>query len=743
MKRLDLPIRGMDCPGCASRVQEALQEVEGVTSARVLLAGAKAVVEYDEDVSDPRRFSEAVASAGYSVVPEAGAVAGLPGPPDAAASDGGTTGDLRRAEGEAFARRAMAVTGLVFGVVLLVVVVGEWFGLFEAATEWVPFPVGVVIVALVGWPAFRGVVLAARRRRVISHTLMTLGVVAALVIGQWVTAAVVAFFMRVGDFVEGFTVRRGRRALQELEALAPATARLERDGREVEVPVSEVVPGDVVTVRPGERIPVDGEVVEGRAAVEQAAITGESVPVEVEPGSTLFAATVVRGGALRIRTTRVGRDATFGRIVRMVEEAEANRGPVESFADRFSGWYLPVVATIALLVLVFRQDPLATAAVLVVACSCAFAIATPVAMLASIGAAARRGLLVKGGAHLEALARADVVLIDKTGTSTVGHLAVGEVVALNGASEDEVLALAAAAERDSEHPVADAIRREAGRRGIRPAPPTSFRALEGMGVLATVAGREVRVGSLRQGNAGGPWEGKAREEGESVLGDGAAFEPDVPPDGGLTLEARRLAGAGMTLAAVTRDGRPVGVIGLQDRVRPDAPAALQALRDLGITHLELLTGDHEAAAAPVARALGVSFQAGLLPEDKIRIVREYQERGHTVVMIGDGVNDAPALARADVGIAMGAAGTDLALEVADVALMRDDWSLVPEAIRTARRTMGVVRGNFVLTGLYNVVGLTLAAFGFLPPILAAAAQSIPDLGILGNSARLLRGRRRG
>lgn len=742
MKRLDLPVRGMDCPSCASHVRDALQRVDGVASARVLLAAAKAEVEYDESRIELTRLVEAVASAGYAVSPdvlEGRASAGRSG---TAAGDPDRTG-----RADAFARRAMGLTGLVFGAVLLVVVAGEWLGLFEAATERIPFAVGVVIVVVVGWPAFRGVLRAALRRRVISHTLMTLGVVAALAIGQWVTAAVVAFFMRVGDFVEGFTVRRGRRALEELEALAPATARVEREGRQVEVPVTEVRPGDVVVVRPGERIPVDGEVVEGRAAVEQAAITGESVPVEVEPGASLFAATVVRGGALRVRTTRVGAEATFGRIVRMVEEAEANRGPVESFADRFSGWYLPVVATIALLVLVVRGDPLATAAVLVVACSCAFAIATPVAMLASIGASARGGLLVKGGAHLEALARADVVLVDKTGTSTVGHLTVGEVVPFGGASEEEVLALAAAAERDSEHPVAGAIRREAAYRGIEVGIPTAFRALEGLGVEATVGGRAVRVGSLRPGGAGA-----AAPPGAAATGgpgsprgspERAGAGPETATGTALLPEAGRLAAAGMTLARVDRDGEPIGILGLVDRVRSDAPAALAVLRELGIARIELLTGDHDAAAAPVADALGISYRAGLLPEDKIRIVREYQERGHTVVMIGDGVNDAPALAQADVGIAMGAAGTDLALEVADVALMRDDWSLVPQALRTARRTMGVVRGNFILTGLYNAVGLTLAAFGFLPPILAAAAQSIPDLGILGNSARLLRGARRG
>ncbi|MGK7313264.1 MAG: heavy metal translocating P-type ATPase, partial [Candidatus Longimicrobiales bacterium M2_2A_002] len=669
-----------------------------------LLGAEKATVEYDEGATDVPRLAAAIAAAGYRVPADAiGTLTGGDG-----ALDGGPR-SARAAEAESFTRRAMAVTGLVFGAVLFVVVLGEWLGLFEAATAAIPFWVGVGVVLVVGWPPFVNVVKAAFRGRVIAHTLMTVGVLAALVVGQWVTAAVVAFFMRVGDFVERFTMRKGRAALRELESLAPATARVEVDGAAEERPLAGVRPGDVVVVRPGEHIPVDGEVVEGTASVEQAAITGESMPVEVAPGSQVYTATAVRGGALRIRTERVGAESTFGRIIRMVEQAEANRGQVESFADRFSGWYLPIVGTVAVLTYVIGRDPLATAAVLVVACSCAFALATPVAMLATIGSAARKGLLIKGGAYIEALATADVILVDKTGTFTVGRPVVHDIVALDGAGPDRVLALAAAAERDSEHPLAAAIRDEAGRRDVVVEPPSEFEALEGAGVAATVAGRRVVVGNeAAVGLAGPPPESEALREG------------------------------GATTVYVSLDGEPVGVLAIRDQLRPEVPAALAELRAMGLDAIELLTGDHEAAAAPVAEELGVAYRAGLLPEDKIRIVREHQAEGRTVVMIGDGVNDAPALARADVGIAMAAAGTELALEVAHVALMRDDWSLVPEAFRTARRTMGVVKGNFGFTGLYNVVGLTLAAVGILPPILAAAAQSIPDLGILGNSARLLR-----
>ena len=694
---IELPVEGMDCAGCAAHVRTALESVEGVTRADVRLATAKAVVELDPERVRPEQLREAVAQAGYRV-PE-------PEPVDAEA--GGLA--PREAEARAFLSRATRVTGLVFGAVLVFVVVGGWLGLFGRLTDLVPFPVGVGFVLLVGWPPFRNVVAAGLRGRVIAHTLMAVGVLAALAIGQWVTAAVVAFFMRVGDFVEGYTMRQGGRAIRDLQALAPRVARVVRGDVEAEVPIEQVRPGDEVWVRPGEKVPVDGTVVAGRAAVDQAAITGESMPVAAQPGTSVFAASLVSEGALRIRVDRVGEDATFGRIVRLVEEAEGHRSRVQLVADRFSARYLPVVAGVAALTFLLRRDPLATAAVLVVACSCAFALATPMAMMASIGAGARRGLLVKGGRWLELLARADVLLLDKTGTLTLGRPRVGRVVPLGGRTDDDVLRLAASVERRSEHPLAAAVVRAAREHDLVLAEPEGFEAHPGLGVSGILSEGRVRVGSR----------------------DWALPDVDLP-------EAAALEAEGATIVHVSVDGVPAGLIGLSDEVRADVPGAIAELRALGLSDIEILTGDHERAAASVAAPLGVSYRAGLLPEQKIEIVREHQRAGRTVVMVGDGVNDAPALAQADVGIAMGAAGTDIALEAAHIALMRDDWSLLPEAFRIARRSMSVVRLNLGFTAVYNVVGLTLAALGLLPPIFAAAAQSIPDLGILGNSARLLR-----
>lgn len=692
-RTLEIPIRGMDCAGCAGHVQGAIAALPGVETVDVFLASERAIVQFDPARVDLAAIHQTIASTGYSV------------PADRTTTEAGRDqlGNITRA--------LLGLFGLVFGAVLLIVIAGEWLGLFETITTRVPWPVGLALVILAGFPVFRNVLRAALRGQVIAHTLMSVGVLAALAVGQWATAAVVVFLMRVGEYVERFTTERSRQATRHLASLAPRTARVERDGVEQDVPIGAVRVGETVVVRPGGQIPTDGEVISGQATIDQAAITGESAPVEVLPGSQVFAATLARLGALRIRVTAVGADTAFGRVIRLVEEAEAHRADVQRLADRFATWFLPFVATIAALTFLIRRDPLATAAVLVVACSCSLALATPIAMLASIGAAARRGLLIKGGRYLEALDRADVLLIDKTGTLTLGQPRLTDIVPLADLTGDEALALAAAAERYSEHPLAEAVRIAALERRVPRHASTDFAALPGAGVRARVGGRVVTVGSARL----------------------------LPATANLSAVAD-LEAQGKTTLIVARDGEPIAVLASADTVRPEVPGALATIRALGIQQIELLTGDNERVAATLARELGIHYRANLLPEDKIAVVRDYQARGHTVVMIGDGVNDAPALAGAHVGIAMGAAGTAIALEAAHLALMRDDWMLVPEVFRIARRTMRTVRLNLGFTAVYNVLGLSLAALGFLPPIVAAAAQSLPDLGILANSSRLLRQR---
>lgn len=692
-KIMEVPVHGMDCAECALHVEQALAAVPGVERVQVYLAAEKAVLEVDPDQVAWRDIESAVAGAGYRV--------------PAQAEDGSRLTEEPKPVD--FARSVMTLVGVVAGALLFLVIVGEWLGLLDKVTENLPWYVGLPVILLGGWPVFRNVIRATLKRQVIAHTLMTVGVLAAVVIGQWATAAVVVFFMRIGDYTERFTTEKARTAMKDLTAMSPQTARVERDGEEIELPIREVKLGNVVVVRPGEMIPVDGEVLSGQAMIDQAAITGESVPVDVAAGARVYAVTIAQQGALRVKATALGEDSTFGRVVRLVEEAEANKADVQRLADRFAGYFLPVVLVIAAFTFLFRRDPLSVAAVLVVACSCSIALATPIAMLASIGAGAKRGLLVKGGKVLEVLASADVLLVDKTGTLTLGQPQIVEIQPEAGFSVQDVLHLAASAERYSEHAYAEAIRSAARERKISLSLPEDFRAVAGEGVYAVVEGGQVAVGSKRM----------------LVKGE----EPIPDPHG-------------RTQLYVQYDGQRIGTLLAADTLRPEVSAALKEVRRLGVKEIELLTGDQQAIAAALAGSLGIAYRAELLPEDKIAVVKAYQAQGKKVIMVGDGVNDAPALAQANVGIAMGggAGGTQIAGEAADVVLMRPDWMLVPQTLQIARRTMGVVRGNLIFTGVYNLVGLSLAALGILPPVLAAAAQSLPDLGILANSARLIRQR---
>jgi len=695
---LTLPVAGMDCASCAHHVQAALCALDGVAHADVLVSAERAAVTFDPARVTRDDLVTAITRAGYAVRSTE-----TDGAPAAARRDVG-------------AILGWGTLGLV-AVVVLLAALGERLGVLDGVLDRLPWWVPAAAIVLGGWPVLRGVAQAALQRRITSHTLMTVGVLAAIGVGEWTTAVLIVFFMRFADFLENLTTARGRQALAQLTALRPDTARVLRDGQELTVPVAEVRPGEVVLVRPGERIPVDGAVLDGVAPVDQASITGESVPVDKTVGDQVFAATVAQAGFLKVRAISVADDTQFARIVRLVEEAEGHKAPIQRLADRFSTWYLPVVLAVALGTLLITGQVLNAVAVVVVACSCAIALATPVVVLASVGDAARRGLLIKGGLALEQLARIDTVVLDKTGTITHGRPALMDIVALDGTDDRALLAAVAAAELRSEHPLAQAIVRAVHERGLAVAEPDDFAPFPGRGVVAMVAGERWAVGNRR------------------LLDEqGIAIAPQAED------HARRLEHAGKTAFFVARGSHVVGLVAVADTVRPEARDALNELRRLGVRRVVMVTGDNARVAAAVAAPLALEYRADLLPADKIAAVRALQAAGAAVMMVGDGVNDAPALTAADVGVAMGAAGSAVALEAADVALMRDDWRLVPEALRIGRRARRTIWQNLGFTALYNVVGLTLAATGSLPPVWAAAAQSLPDMAIMANSARLLRGR---
>ncbi len=693
---LELTIPELDCADEAQQIQAALSRLSGVEEVRTAVGARKAFVAYQPDRIQPNAIREAIRGLGMTIADARG-----PHP------------DRRRSLPDLLGWGFVSVVALV----ALVGIAGERLGLAEALTDRIPWWLALAAVLAGGYPIFRNVVRALRNRSVTSHALMTLGIVGAIAISQYAAAAVIVFFMRLADFIEGYTTERSREALKQLLKLAPETARVERDGREVEVPAGQVTLGEVVIVKPGERISVDGTVLEGRASVDQAPITGESVPVEKQPGDPVFAATICERGALRVRTERVGRDTTFGQIVRLVEEAEASKAPVQRFSDRFTAYYIPVVVVAAVLTFLIGGSATAAVATVLVACSCAIAMATPVTVLAAVGRAARHGIIIKGGRYLEALAKVDTVVMDKTGTLTIGRPEVTDVVPLDGGSEGQLLALAGSVERRSEHPLAAGILRAAESRGLALTEPKEFEVYPGEGVLASVNGARALCGT------------------EKVMARGHVNVPEA-----ILARAQALAAEGKSVVLVAMDGHLLGLIALADTLRPEVPAALDALRALGVRRMLLLTGDRRQVAAAMAQQLGIDFEAEVLPQEKIRLVERLQRSGHVVAMVGDGINDAPALAQADVGIAMGAAGTDAAIEAAHVALMQDDWLVVPEAIRIGRRAFRTIKQNLWFTVAYNLIGVLLAATGWLPPIVAAAAQSLPDVVVMLNSSRLLRTR---
>jgi len=698
VKTIELNVKGMDCAECVMHVEHAVSALPGVARAQVFLMTEKGIVEFDPAHVDERQIIRAVESVGYRAS-VAGADAAQPG---------------RVARLADVARLAFVGAVGLLGVTMLL---AEWLGLLKAALELIPPWLALLAVLAGGVPIFLAALKGLRARQINADLLMTVGISAALALGEFVAASLIVFFMTIAHFLESFTTGRSREAIRSLVRIAPKTARMLRDGAEVEVGIEQLQPGDPVMVRPGEQIPVDGRVLAGRSAVDQAPITGESLPVEKNIGDKVFAGTLNQLGALTVEVTHIGRDTTLGKIIQLVEEAESSKAPVQKFADRYSTYFLPIVLGIGLLTMLISGNARSGIAVMVVACPCAVALATPLSVVASTGAAAKRGILVKGGLFLEALARVDTVVVDKTGTLTLGKPSVTQVSSFKSlVSKDEVLGFAAALERYSEHPLASAVMAEAVARGSALGDARDFEAIPGKGVVAKVSGAMVRLGTR-------------------ALLDECAVQ--VRAD-----DARRAEeweAQGQTVLWLAREEEALGLIAVADVIRPEVPAAIAELKRLGIQRIILLTGDNERTANAVAAQLGIAeVRANLLPQDKIEAVRALQAEGHKVAMIGDGINDAPALAQADVGIAMGAAGTDVALEAAHVALMRDDWSQVPEAIRVGRRTFRTIKQNIAFGVLYNVAGVGLAALGILPPVLAAAAQSLPDVAVFLNSSRLLR-----
>jgi len=581
-----------------------------------------------------------------------------------------------------------------------------WFRLWE------PFPhfsvIGIAAALIGGYPIFKEAYENIVERKMTMELSMAIALLSAMAIGEFFTALVITAFVLAAEVLEGLTVGRGRRAIQDLINFLPRTVSARRNNEVVEIPAESLQIGDTVIVKPGGRIPVDGVVLGGKSFVEQAAITGEAMPVEKLPGDLVYAGTINQSGALEVAAQKLGRDTTFGKIIEAVERAEKSRAPIQKTADRLAGYLVYFALGAAVLTFIISHNVRSTISVVIVAGACGIAAGTPLAILGAIGRAARQGAIIKGGLYLEALAEVDTVLLDKTGTLTFGMPQIQEVVSADGFTPQEIIATASIAERRSEHPLAKAIIARAAELRIPSVEPDEFSYTPGRGVRVTYRGEEILVG------------GRTLLTEHSVNG-------ILPATGN---------GQGASEVYVACGGRMLGVIHIADVLRPEAKAAVAAMREMGLKTI-LLSGDAQAVTASVGQNLGVDQAIGeLLPDQKAKWVGELRQKNRKVAMVGDGINDAPALVEANVGIAMGS-GTDVARESADVILIGSDLSKLVATLRIARRCRGIIMQNFAGTLIVDSIGVGMAAFGFLNPLLAAFIHVTSELAFILNSTRLL------
>jgi len=714
LQTAELEIRGMTCAGCVATIERRLREVPGVRTAEVNLATGTAVVQFDPAQTSEANLIHAVEQAGYEAREPS---------QDAGEDEADESDDWRR-------RLTVAA---IFTLPLLVIAMSHGAITFPGVT-WVQLALALPVMAYAGGPFFVRAWAALRHGAFDMNTLIAVGTgsaflyslvatVAPNVVGSsdvyYETAAAILTFVVLGRMLEARARGRTGREIRALMAMQAHVATVERNGVEVEIPIEEVVAGDVVRVRPGERFSVDGQVIDGQSAADEAALTGESAPVDKGPGDRVFGGTLNASGALRYRAERIGADSALGRIVEMVRRAQGDKAPIARLADVVSGIFTPVVLGLAALTFGawwflgspetrLQQALVHAVAVLIIACPCAMGLATPTAVMVGVGRGASLGALFKGGAALESAGRIDTVVFDKTGTLTSGKPVLTDFVGV-GMDSRRLLAVAAAVERNSEHPLARAVIETAERENIQPADASDFRSTAGSGVAATVDGERWTIR-------------RAAQSEDPVLAEWASD--------------------GKSTAVVLQGDRLAGLLGFRDEPKPEARSVVQRLRSQGL-QVTLLSGDNQLAAQAVARDLKIQeVLAEVLPGEKARQIEQLQAEGRRVAMVGDGVNDAPALATADLGIAVGA-GTDVAMETADVVLVRGDLHVAADALALARKTLRVIRQNLFWAFAYNAVGIPVAAGLLEPwtgwalsPVIASAAMALSSVSVVANSLRL-------
>ncbi|NLA58016.1 MAG: copper-translocating P-type ATPase [Firmicutes bacterium] len=718
----------MSCAACVSRVERGLRAVPGVKDCVVNLTTEKAVITYDGSAAQVADFKQAVEQLGYHAS-------------DMANQEEVDTEKAAR-EREIRRQRNLFIFSAVLSVPLLLTMLvhlritdrlpsilhNHWFQLVLATP----------VQFIAGWQFYRDSFYTLRSGSANMSVLVALGTSAAYFYSLGVTlwghelgitevyfesSAVIITLVLLGKLLEARAKGRTSEAIKKLMGLQAKTARVIRDGQELDIPIEDVIVGDVIVVRPGERVPVDGVIVEGYSSVDESMLTGESIPVDKNVGDEVIGSTINKHGTFKFTATRVGKDTALAQIIRIVEDAQGSKAPIQRMADIISSKFVPAVVGVAILTFLgwfFLGDPgnftralINMTAVLVIACPCALGLATPTSIMVGTGKGAENGILIKGGEHLENAHKLQAIVLDKTGTITKGEPELTDLAAFNGFTQEEVLRLAASAERGSEHPLGEAIVAGARERGLELGHPKDFAAIPGHGIEAVVDGRQILVGNRKL-----------------MLDNGIGI-------GDIEAEVSQLEAQGKTAMLVAVDGTLAGMVGVADTVKPESRSAIEAMKRMGLS-VYMITGDNARTAAAIARQVGIDHVlAEVLPEDKAREVQRLKDSGLMVGMVGDGINDAPALVTADVGFAIGT-GTDVAMESADIALIKGDLRGVVAAIQLSRSTMRNVKQNLFWALIYNTFGIPVAALGFLSPVLAGGAMAFSSVSVVTNALRLRR-----
>jgi Cu+-exporting ATPase len=735
---VELPLKGIQCASCVQKIEKALLQTRGVTKASVNLATERAKVEYLPTETNLRDIKRAIESTGYEVL-------------ELFPSDEGLDPEKAIREREYKKLKTKFMAGLILGLIVFLGSSRHWFpwipGIF--GNFYVLWALATPVQFVIGWQFYRGAWGAFKHRSADMNTLIAVGTSAAYLYSvtatlfpsffesggikpqvYFETSALIIVLILFGRLLEARAKGQTSDAIKKLMGLQPKTARVIRDGKEMDIPVEEVLVGDLITVRPGEKIPVDGILQSGKSAVDESMITGESIPVKKSPGSEVIGATINKTGSFKFKATKVGKDTALAQIIKLVQDAQGSKAPIQRLADVISGYFVPIVISIAIATFViwfnFGPFPSLTfallnfVAVMIIACPCALGLATPTAVMVGTGKGAENGILIKGGESLETAHKLDTIVFDKTGTLTKGEPEVTDIITVNGVSEEDILKYAACAEKNSEHPLAEAIIKRAEEKEIKLLDPEQFNAIEGHGIEAGINGKEILLGNA-----------KLMRDRQIEIEN-------------LETKAEDLAQDGKTPIYISLSGKAAGVIGVADILKESSVHAVSKLRNMGLK-VVMLTGDNRRTAEAIARKAGIDdVLPEVLPEDKVHEIKKLQSGGRRVAMVGDGINDAPALAQADIGIAIGS-GTDVAMEASDITLIKGDLSGVVSAIELSKKTIRIIKQNLFWAFFYNTAGIPIAAGALYPffgillnPIFASLAMAFSSVSVVSNSLRLRR-----